>query len=359
MPDLWTLAVSSPTRTARFAERAEAAGWAGLAVVDSQHLSGDSYVALALAAQATDRLGLSTGVTNPVTRHPAVTAAAIASIHAVSGGRAALGIGRGDSALAHLGRAPARVAPFERYLVALQSYLRGDAVAFDALDFHERMAPPVAALGLADTPSTSRLHWLDPTLPKVPVEVAATGPRVIAAAARHADRVVFALGADPERIGWGIEQARAARRDAGLPEDGLAFGAYVNLVCHPDVETARQLVAGGLTTFARFAVMHGRTQGPVTAEQDAVLQRIHDAYDMRKHTRADTAHTATLTPAFVDRYAIVGPPDVCLERIATLGALGLDKLVLIGPTAGASREEAARSADLLAAEVLPVAASAR
>jgi 5,10-methylenetetrahydromethanopterin reductase len=175
MPHLWTLTVSSPERAARFAASAEAAGWAGMAVVDSQHLSGDSYVALALAASATDRLGLATGVTNPVTRHPAVTASAIASIGRISGGRAALGIGRGDSALAHLGRAPVGVAVLERYLIALQAYLRGDSLEFADLDFHERIAPPVEDLELADTPSRSRLHWLDREGPKVPVEVAATG----------------------------------------------------------------------------------------------------------------------------------------------------------------------------------------
>jgi len=356
MPALWTLTVSAPLHAASLARRAEAAGWAGMAVVDSQNLSGDAYVALTLAAGATERLGLATGVTNPVTRHPAVTASAIASVQVVSGGRAALGIGRGDSALAHLGRAPARVATFERYLAAVQAYLRGDAVAFDDLDFHERIAPPVESLRLADTPRHSRLHWLDRSLPRVPVEVAATGPRVIAAAARTADRVMFALGADPERIAWGIEQARRARREAGLPEDGLAFGAYVNAVCHPDVATARRLVAGGLTTFARFAVLHGRTQGPVTTEQAEVLGRIHEAYDMREHTRADSDHTAALTPTFVDRYAIVGPPAHCLERIDELGRLGLDKLVVIGPTAGADRAEAARAAECLAKEVLPAVA---
>jgi len=353
MPELWTLTVSSPARAAPFARHAEEAGFSGMAVVDSQNLSGDSYVALTLAAQATRRLGLATGVTNPVSRHPAVTASAIASLQIASEGRAVLGLGRGDSALAHLGRAPAPVAAFERYLAAVQTYLRGDAVDFADLDFHERIAPPVATLGLADTPKHSRLAWIDRDRPKVPVEVAATGPRVIAAAARHADRVMFALGADPDRIAWGIEQARGARKQAGLPEAGLAFGAFVNLVCHPELESARALVAGGLTTFARFAVMHGTKQGPVSPDQAAVLDRIHAAYDMRQHTRADSAHATALTPEFVDRYAIVGPPDRCVERIEALARLGLSKLVIIGPTAGADRAQAARSAALLASEILP------
>ena len=45
--------------------RLEDAGWSGAALVDSQNLSGDVYVALAMAAEATHRIGLSPGVTNP------------------------------------------------------------------------------------------------------------------------------------------------------------------------------------------------------------------------------------------------------------------------------------------------------
>ena len=47
-----------------------------------------------------------TGVTNPATRHPAALATAIATVQEESGGRAILGIGRGDTALFHLGRTP-------------------------------------------------------------------------------------------------------------------------------------------------------------------------------------------------------------------------------------------------------------
>ena len=77
---LWALGVASPRGTADFAAKAEQAGWDGLLVVDSQNLSGDAYVALAMAATSTSSLGLGTGVTNNATRHPAVTASAIASV---------------------------------------------------------------------------------------------------------------------------------------------------------------------------------------------------------------------------------------------------------------------------------------
>ncbi len=54
---LWTQTVASPRRTMRAAAEAEQAGWAGLTVVDSQNLSGDPFVVLALAATTTERLG--------------------------------------------------------------------------------------------------------------------------------------------------------------------------------------------------------------------------------------------------------------------------------------------------------------
>ena len=93
---LWTTGVASARSSARTAQEIEAAGWDGMLVVDSQNLSGDPYVSLALAGAATTRIGLGTGVTNSVTRHAAATATAITSVNRVSNGRAVLGIGRGD-----------------------------------------------------------------------------------------------------------------------------------------------------------------------------------------------------------------------------------------------------------------------
>ena len=350
---LWMIAASTPRATLRAALHAERSGHAGIVVTDSQNLAGDCYVALAVAAGATERIGLGTGVTNPVTRHPAVTAAAIATIQQVSGGRACLGIGRGDSALAHLGRAPASVDALERYVCALQTYLRGDRIPFDELDFHERLAPPVASLGLADSPDDSRIVWLG-DIPKVPVEVAATGAKVIAMAAVHADRVLLAVGAEPERLRWGIEIGRAARVAAGLDPDGVRFGAYVNVVVHPDVAVARRLVAGGLSTFARFSVMHGTATGPQSEASRDVLGRLHEAYDMRSHTRSDSQQAAVLPDEFIDRYSIVGPVDQCVSRLREMEALGIDKAIIIGPSAGADREESRSAIDHLATDVAPV-----
>lgn len=345
--ELWTMGIAHPTLVERSAQAAEAAGWDGMFVVDSQNLSGDPFVALTLAARATSTLRLGTGVTNPATRHPAAAAAAIASIHAGSGGRAVLGIGRGDSALAHLGLAPAPVPELERYVSVLRTYLRGAPVPFAALQaYHRDGARPLDALGLADAPADSRLHWLDPAVAPVPVEVAATGPRVLAAAARSADRVLLAVGAAPERVAWALDQVRAV--DPTVP-----VGAFVNVVVHDDPDIGRRLAAGGLASFARFSVMDGRVRAPIDADGRAVLDRIHGAYDMNNHTRGRSGQAAALTADFADHFGIVGPARTCIERLRELAALGIDRFVIVGPSIDADPAEAKRARRAMSAEVLP------
>src|SRR2546425_419622 len=186
-PEVWTTGIAWPGAVERAATRAEGAGFDGLAVVDSQNLAGDPWVGLTLAARETERLRLGTAVTNPVTRHPAVTAAAA-----------------------------------------------------------------------------------------LPVEGAATGPRGLAPPPRHADRVLLALGADPDRVRWGIGTVRAA--------GGTSIGSFVNVVAHPDVDVARELARGGVATFARFSVMHGSVSGPVEPDERDTLAAGHDAYDLTRPT---------------------------------------------------------------------------
>jgi 5,10-methylenetetrahydromethanopterin reductase len=350
---LWTLQTSAPGSAARRAAAAEADGWSGIGVTDSQNLAGDAWVALTAMAGSTDHLELGTSVTNPVTRHPAVTASAAQSVAAIAGERVTVGIGRGDSALAHLGRAPAPVALFERYVAALRSFLRGASVSFDDLGFSDATAPDVATLGLADTPDASRLVWRRADDPLVTVEVAATGPKVIAAAARTADRIVFALGAAPDRLAWGIETARAARREAGLDPDDIEFATYLNVVAHPDVSEARSMVAGSLTTFARFSVMHGTPQGPLDDTQRDVMQRLHSKYDMKHHTLSDSDQAQVLTPEFVDAYSIVGPAGRCVERLREIEGLGISKAIVVGPSIGSDRDRLHEANREMVEPVLP------
>ena len=350
--EFWTSTVAAPTRSAEFARQAEAGGWDGMLVVDSQNLSGDPYVCLALAATATERLGVATSVTNPVTRHAAVTASSALSVQRISHGRMVLGIGRGDSALAHLGRAPARLGYFEEHLRNLQAYLRGEEIPFDRTCVPAEAAHPVDTLKLAHAPASSAIRWIGDG-PKVPVEVAATGPKVIGIAARHADRIMFALGADPKRIAWGIETARRAAADAGRDPDSLALGAYVNVVCHDDAAIAREIGRAATGLFARFSVMYGEVSGPANESQEEVFHNLHSRYDMNAHGQKGGQQTTALTDEFIDGYAIIGDVDHCTHRLEALVELGVDKFAVSGPSLAAKPPDALAAATRLTGEVLP------
>ena len=78
-------------------------------------------------------------------------------------------------------------------------------------------------------------------------------------AARIAERVTLAVGADPDRVAWAIDLARKAAADAGRDPAEISFGAYVNVGCHPDLDAARGLIGGAVAAFAHFSSMPGST----------------------------------------------------------------------------------------------------
>ena len=223
-----------PGRAVTAATAAEEDGYDVVLLPDSQNLYGDPYTELALVAKATSRIRLGTGVTNPVTRHPAVTAASIFSVHVESGGRAILGMGRGHSSLGHIGRQPAAMKPYADYVRQVQTYLCGGEV--------EQHGFP------------SSIRWLKQyALPKVPLDMACTGPKSITLAAATAERVTFAVGAAPERVQWALDVARAAAVEAGRDPEKIQFGAWINAVALPDRDAARQALRGVVATFAHFS----------------------------------------------------------------------------------------------------------
>jgi 5,10-methylenetetrahydromethanopterin reductase len=292
--EAWLHGFAFPHRVAELARRAEDLGYHGLLVADSQNLNADVWVELALAGAATERLRLGPGVTNPATRHPAVTASAAATLQVETGGRAVLGLGRGDSALTQIGRRPVAPEELERALEEMQWYLFGG----------------IAWIG--------RLE-----LPKVPVAVAATGPHVIQLAARHAEAIDFTVGAEPDRMRWAIEIARAAAGDRQV-----SLGAFLNVGVHDDRAVARDLVRGSTAIFARFAT-EGAPPDGLSEVTRAGIERLARAYDESRHGQAAAAHAQALEDDFLDRFALAGPAAEVAERVAELVALGLDRVVVV------------------------------
>ena len=285
---------------------AESAGFDGILLADSQNLVGDPFVELGVLSRATTRLGLGTGVINPVTRHPAVVAAAAATVQRESGGRAVLGVGRGDSALVQLGLPRATTAVLVQFIRDVRRYLHGE------------------------------IDWIAKgSVPPPPIELAASGPRTIGQAATLADRVMLTVGADPERIAGAIETARRAREDAGLDAHELRVGAYLNVACDDDLATACQLVRGSAAIFAHFSSTFGHS------------------YDESRHGLSSAEQARSLSVSFLQRFAVVGPAGSCASRLTELIDLGLDRVVVVPGSRDSDPELLARTNTAFAELVLP------
>ena len=326
----WHFGRPEVAEVAALARQCESLGFDGLTLTDSQNLSNDTYVALTLAAQATTRLLLGPGVTNPLTRHPAVAAGAIASIQEVSDGRAMMGIGRGDSSLFNIGHRPVAPSTFQTYLSDLQTYLRGESLDADGYP--------------------SQIRWLaNGGAPKVPVDVAGTGPKVLAIAAKLGDRVSFAVGSDAERIAWAVEHVREV---IGPNEKMPSLGAYLNVCVHDDVERAAEMVRPGVGIFAHFTGMPGATRDKVNDADQSVFDRLGN-YDKPRHGSGDAAHAKALPLDFIERFSVIGPADVCIEKLSAIRRLGIDRVFVIGPRKDHFGDEADLATERFAREVIP------
>ncbi len=347
MVEFWRSGGPGDLTPAPVARAIESAGWDGQMFMDSQSLGGDPWVLMAHWAAATDDLLLGTGTTNPLTRHPVVTAAAAATLQATSGGRAILGIGRGDSALAYLGYSPTPLPVFERVLCQLQALLSGEAIAFGSDELVGRTGSS-DTLTLGDRPSEARLGWLPANLPKVPLEVAVTGPRVIRAAARVAERVTFSVGAEPDRIAWALETAESARGPAEQ-----SYGAQVVVVVHPEPELMLAAAARMVLPLARFQVLdRGMPAGPLRAGDATEYAAILRGYEMSKHSdfEQDKLGGESVGDEFVRRFAIVGTPDECVDRLVELARLGLERFVVFGP---GFHDDGTEDGTLFSTDVMP------
>jgi 5,10-methylenetetrahydromethanopterin reductase len=199
--------------------RAEALGWDAVLQPDSQLRRRDTYVLLAAAAQATERIMLGPLLANPVNRHPTVTASSIATIDELAPGRVLLGWGVGDTAVRLAGLRPARVKELEDSTRLMRALLDGGEVEVGA-------ARP------------ARLPHHRP----VPIWIAAGGPRTLRMAGSVADGVFIRVGTHRANITRTVEAIRAGAAEAGRDPSSVRVGAIFHTVLVDD--PARALLMG-------------------------------------------------------------------------------------------------------------------
>jgi alkanesulfonate monooxygenase SsuD/methylene tetrahydromethanopterin reductase-like flavin-dependent oxidoreductase (luciferase family) len=201
---------SSPWAFAADVRRAEDLGWdyafTGVNPIGAM----DPYINLSMAALATNRIGLGPLLENAVLDHPASTASSVATLDAISGGRALLGYGIGDTAVRWLNQRPATVSEMEEATLLVRRLLTGEPVDVGARQ------PAV-------------MRHARP----VPVWLAAGGSRTLRMAGGTADGVFLRVGRHPANLQQAVAQVHAGARAAGRDPDSIGIGLIFHTIA-PD-----------------------------------------------------------------------------------------------------------------------------
>lgn len=281
---LWFHGIEPIGHLVELAREAERLG-AGAILLADEGIDRDIYVVFAAIAAATERIALIPGITNPFSRHPVASAAALATLEELAPGRVVAGFGVGGSMVfGPMGIAPAR--PFT-------------ALA-ETLDVVDRLlaAEEVTHRGAFVT-EQAKLPWAPR---RIPTAIAGRGPKVQRLAAERADWVLLA----------GKKVTTVPDLVAGIRRDAAAAGRTPPAVLwNPGAAWTADAIA---TTRPRFSYMtidmdpHDRVAFGITDDTVAELRRLLLA--------GGPEAAAHLVPdAVLEQFAIVGDRDHVVEGI--------------------------------------------
>jgi 5,10-methylenetetrahydromethanopterin reductase len=289
--DLVLYGTEAPSGLLECVGLAEEAGFGGVWVGDSPVLWRELYVLLGAAAVRTTRVRLGPAVTNPVTRQLAVTASALLTLQELSGGRAALGLGLGASAVATVGARPARLAELERAVEGLRE-LWGDG--------DEGLAYSAAE-------------------PPIPIHIGASGPRMLELAGRIGDGCLAVVGLNPRQL-----EAARERIAAGWPRAGFELTFWVPIAVGDDAVEAREDVK----SYVARSLRHPLPAELTPLEREAA-ERIRASYSFGQHLAPGAPHARLVPDEIVPDWAVAGTPSECRDQLERLDLRENERIGLV------------------------------
>jgi probable F420-dependent oxidoreductase len=227
------------------ARRADALGYDAAVVEETKE---DPYIAMALAAAATRRIGLATAVAVAFPRSPTVTAMAAWTLARLSGGRFTLGLG--SQVRGHIerrfGMAWSAPGPWLReYVLALRAlwecWQNGTRLDFQGKHYRLSLTVPLFAPAPLDTP-------------RIPVELAAVGPYMCRVAGEVADGIRVHPIATPRYIAQVmLPAARQGAAKAGRDLAGFTMSALPLVATAPDRRRLAERIAEVRARLAFYA----------------------------------------------------------------------------------------------------------
>jgi 5,10-methylenetetrahydromethanopterin reductase len=294
---VWFPGGQSPQEMARLSALAERASVDSVWVAEGQ-LGRDAFICLAAIACSTESVALGTGIVNPYARHPAQLAASFATLDELSGGRVVCGVGIGArDQLARLGYDVARPLRAARETLEM---LR-DLIVRRTVTYHgEKFRADSVRLGFR------------PARERIPLYLAAAGPKMCALAGELADGIYLPYGT-PEFLRGAIENSSERRP----PQKHFDVACQALLSVDDDPEVAKARVRPGIG----FILTEPNAEGVLRANglDPAKAQRIRDALS----TRGVRAMAAEVDDEILQHLTITGDRAGCLAKLRAVTDAGV------------------------------------
>jgi 5,10-methylenetetrahydromethanopterin reductase len=268
---------------AAFVARCEDAGLDGVGIHDHPSSGRDAYLALALAAQATQRLQLFPATSSPLVRHPLLLASLAHSLEEIAPGRICLTVAPGFISTRSIGLQRAPVAVMRDAILNLRRLLAGEDVAFGR--------------------TSTRLRNRGATA--TPVYLLAAGPRMIELAGEVADGAFLMVGLHPAAVRSARRHLEAGAARAGRSLAGFPVVFVVTLGLGADAQAGARWIRSWFAPGQPFLNYPSASNLRWLREAGFELAEAHDPSAINEDQARQIA----------DAFGLFGPPEHCAERL--------------------------------------------
>jgi F420-dependent oxidoreductase-like protein len=311
----WGLGVTSRDQLA-IVQEAERLGYDSVWAAEAY--GSDAATVLGWIAGQTERIRIGSAIFQMPARSPAMTAMTAATLDQLSGGRMMLGIGSSGPQVAegwHGQRFARQLQRTREYVTVVRKALNRER-----LEFHGE----TIELPLPDGPGKALKLTIAPVQDRIPIYLAAIGPKNTALAGEVADGWI-PIFFSPEHVGELRPLLEEGAARAGRSLDGFDIAPTVSVAIDDDVDAARDLVRPVIALYVGGMGSRKQNFYNALACRYGFEEAAREIQDLYLDGRRDEA-AAAVPDELVDTVALCGPPDRIRDRLAVYREAGVGTL---------------------------------